>query len=346
MKPVPASISNPEDFSGQSLPSVSGNGGLPESSASVTDLESALERIARLEREVVETRTAMALSSELLRNTNVEINNSLKTLERLNNELVEMDRLKTEFVANISHELRTPLNSIIGALQMMSDGLWDEEEEREAYTGNALSSAQSLLAIINDMLDVSKVNAGKLSLEVQEVPLDDLFEQLYEKLSPAAQRAGLELRFENRGGQGCTVRGDRNRIAQVFTNLIGNSIKFTPSGSVRVTSEPYPGEERTMLMSVQDTGIGIPEEFHEKVFEMFVQVDGSSRRKYEGAGLGLTICKRLVEFMGGSIWIVKNGRERGTTLSFTLPSGKAPVAVLPDATPESQSADEFLTDTF
>lgn len=313
--------------------------------ATPQDLSAALERIAQLEHELAETRSAMTLSSELLRNTNREINFSLKTMERLNSELVEMDRLKTEFLANISHELRTPLNAIIGGLQMIADGLYDNEAERETYVNDSLLSAHSLLAVINNMLDVTKVNAGKLSLDVQPVAIEELFEQLYEKLSPAAQRAGLELRFQS-SLEKAVVLGDRSRVAQIFSSLIDNSIKFTPQGSITVTCEPYPGEEHTVLFSVTDTGIGIPESYHDKAFEMFVQVDGSSRRKYEGTGLGLTICKRLVEFMGGTIWIVKTGRERGTTISFTLPAAgkKSSRQAKPQAAEEN--TDELLPETF
>lgn len=299
-----------------------------------------------LEQELLELRSTMEMSLELQSNNNAQLNQSLEELERLNAEMLDITRIKSEFVANTSHELRTPLNSVIGSLQLIVDGLCEDDEERELYLAESLSSARRLLALINDMLDVSKIDAGMLTLEVGEHEIQPIFDDLYEKYGHEAQRAGLKLSFAVCDPNRTAVRCDRERLNQLLSQLISNAIKFTPEGSVSVTLASYPGDAENMVVSVQDTGIGIPHELHDKVFEMFVQGDGSSRRKFDGTGLGLALSKRLAESMGGHIWIVKGQGECGTTFSFTLPAA-GPEAKVEDPDPVAiREVEQELGDSF
>lgn len=289
---------------------------------------------------------ALALSQELLRNNNLELNRMLKRLETVNAELAESARLKSEFLANTSHELRTPLNAIMGFLQMITDDLCESEEERERYVQSALKSAQHLLSLINDILDIAKIEAGEVQLKLSEVDISALFDDVEEMLCGQAGSAGLELSLRIADNARRPVYADGGKLKQVLINLVGNAIKFTPSGYVRVTAAGYPGEPETLLFSIEDSGIGIPEEYHEKVFEKFTQVDGSSTRQYEGTGLGLAICKHYINLMGGSIWIVKSGKDTGTTISFTLPSAVAMTGDGDILSDDPESLKGLLPDTF
>ena len=288
------------------------------------DLSASLEaedRVRRSELELNEMESTMALSQELLRNNNIELNRSLDKLQQLNFQLAESTRSKNEFLSNTSHELRTPMNAIIGFLQIINDGLCENDEERDAYIQNALNSARHLLNLINDVLDSAKIESGKIGLTIQEIEVGDLFDEVYDMLGLQAQQSGLELKFESDEKERLIVRADPHRLRQVLINLAGNAIKFTPEGHVLVSVAPYPDDPDTLLFSVEDTGIGIPEEYHTRVFEKFVQVDGSSTREHRGTGLGLCISKSLVELMGGQMWILKSAKDKGTTFSFTLPAG-------------------------
>ena len=243
---------------------------------------------------------------------------SNRRLEEANTRLEEASRLKSEFLANTSHELRTPLNGMIGFLQLVLDGMCDSPEEERDFLRQALQCSRHLLGLINDVLDIAKIEAGKLALEVARVDLKEVFDEVYTLTHVQAAQKGLTLRFQAVPDPPPPARGDAGKIRQVLVNLVGNSLKFTPSGSitVRATAQPDLGH---VMFEVIDTGIGIPEDRQQVIFEKFTQADGSTTRRYGGTGLGLAITRSLVELMGGVIGVRSEGEGRGTRMFFSLP---------------------------
>ena len=239
-------------------------------------------------------------------------------LEEVNAQLEEASRLKSEFLANTSHELRTPLNGMIGFLQLVLDGLCDNKEEERDFLQKALHCSRHLLGLINDVLDIAKIEAGKLTLELARVDVGQLFDEVYTVTHVQAAQKGVKIRFEPPPADAPGVRGDFGKIKQVLINLVGNSLKFTPSGTITVRSaaRPEPGH---YIFEVVDTGIGIPAERQQAIFEKFIQGDGSTTRKYGGTGLGLAITRSLVELMGGIIGVHSDGEGKGTRMYFSLP---------------------------
>jgi len=225
------------------------------------------------------------------------------------------DRIKSAFLATMSHELRTPLNSIIGFTGIiLRERVGPLNDEQKKQLNMVRSSSQHLLALINDVLDISKIEAGQLQLVPEDVSLPHLIEKTLQSVHPLAEKKGLELTLEI-PREIDTVKGDPRRIEQVILNLLSNAIKFTEKGSVRVVCEP---NENSIIVKVIDTGIGIREEDTEKVFQTFRQVDAGLNRSHEGTGLGLSISKRLAELMGGDLKVT-SVLGSGSTFSFSLP---------------------------
>mgnify|MGYP003607350144 CR=1 FL=1 len=226
-------------------------------------------------------------------------------------------RAKSEFLANMSHELRTPLNAVIGFSEIMADqtfGLLNAKQLH--YVDNVLQAGRHLLSLINDILDLSKVEAGKMNMAPQRLQLKSVTDQTIELTRSRAMKSGLSLKQAVPGE--LAVVADERMLKQILFNLLSNAIKFTPSGGeVGVTAARLDGSVR---VSVSDTGIGIKAADQERVFAPFEQVDSSLSRKHQGTGLGLTLCRQFVELHGGKIWVESAGEGRGCTFSFTLPA--------------------------
>jgi signal transduction histidine kinase len=262
------------------------------------------------ERQVIELNMRLAHHAGQLETINREI--ALKNVE-----LGEASRMKSAFIANMSHELRTPLNAIIGftgALLMRLPGPLTDEQDKQLNT--IRGSARHLLSLINDILDVAKIEAGKVTLAVERVQCQDLVREVAETLRPLAAQKGLALEVAL-DEQPITLDTDRRALTQILINLANNAIKFTEKGAVRVTLAQRALEDGTRAteFSVADTGAGIREEDQAKLFQAFSQLDSTSTRHAEGAGLGLYLCQNLANVLGGSLFFKS---EFGQGSIFTL----------------------------
>lgn len=236
-------------------------------------------------------------------------------LAEARDQALEASRAKSQFLANMSHELRTPLNSIINYTQLVRDGLYGNltPKQRDRLE-RVYRNGRNLLALINDVLDLSKIEAGHFKIVKSQVDTYALVRGVLDLLSPLAEEKGLVLEYE--GGDTPFIMADETRIRQVLTNVIGNAIKFTPSGSVSVRT--YQSNGSMLCFAIEDTGIGIPEEAKKTIFQEFHQVDSSTTRKFEGTGLGLAISTRIVQMHGGTIQ-VESELGQGSLFTILLP---------------------------
>jgi len=248
-----------------------------------------------------------------------ELQQALTELSRKGRQLEVASKHKSEFLANMSHELRTPLNAIIGFSQVLRQGLFGPvNEKQEEYLDDILSSGHHLLSLINDVLDLSKVEAGQVELEVATFSLREALERGVVTVREPATKHGVRLSLELAPGVDL-VEGDERRLRQVIFNLLSNAVKFTPEGGEIVVATA--SRDHEVLISVNDTGPGVPLEDHERIFEEFQQTDVGVRQR-EGTGLGLALSKRLVELHGGHIW-VESEPGHGSRFVFTLPAKEA-----------------------
>ncbi len=250
-------------------------------------------------------------------------------IQRLKEEADAANRAKTEFLARMSHEIRTPLNVVIGTGDLLERTALNAEQRQ--YVRVFQKSANNLLVLINDILDLSRVESGRFTLEESDFELAELLDSVAEVMSVRAKQKGLSLSYKIAPQIPSRLRGDPERLRQVLLNLIGNAIKFTQNGQVLMRVEPDPSSSaaRVLQFSIADTGIGIPADKLEAIFEVFTQADASITRAYGGTGLGLAISKRLVELMSGRIWAESRPGE-GATFYFTAKFGKATAALVPE----------------
>jgi signal transduction histidine kinase/DNA-binding response OmpR family regulator len=271
-----------------------------------------------------------ARTSEL-RKTNRKLKSAKEAAEAAN-------RAKSEFLANMSHEIRTPMNAVLGFTDLLMSLITDSRQK--SYLESISSSGKSLLMLINGILDLSKIEAGKMELECEPVNPQTMFNEIAHLFSLQAAEKHLDFSVTISNDLPDCLVLDEVRIRQIMFNLIGNAVKFTDKGkvSVVVDKSTYPDDlsKIDLSIAVEDTGIGIPAKYHKEIFDAFKQTDGQSTKRYGGTGLGLSITKRLIEMMGGSIE-VESEEEKGTKFTFFIPN----VAI---AKPESM--DEKTTDAF
>ena len=233
------------------------------------------------------------------------------------------NQAKSEFLANMSHELRTPLNAVIGFSEVLRDKYFGKLNEKQAdYVNDILESGKHLLSLINDILDLSKVEAGKMELEPSQVNIKNLLENSLVIIKEKAHKhgIGLDLKIPEEMSE-LNIQADERKLKQIMFNLLSNTVKFTPDGGkISMTAQlTIINQQSSIQISVADTGIGISPEDHEKIFDEFYQVKGDMKDKTPGTGLGLPLTKKLVEMHGGRIWVESEGEGKGSTFSFVIP---------------------------
>lgn len=275
------------------------------------------ERDQRLQQHRENLETAVRDRTHELDITNKELKENITELREAKEAALDAAKAKSSFLANMSHEIRTPMNGVLGMLDLMRDT--ELNGTQSDFLETAHSSADSLLQIINDILDFSKIEAGKMEIERIDISVIDICEDICALLARKAHEKKLELNCLTDVDLPRIVKGDPVRLRQVLTNLVGNAVKFTSEGEVTVRVNLVERESNTARIefSVEDTGIGIPEDILPTLFTEFTQADGSTTRKFGGTGLGLTISRQLVELMGGHISVV-SAEKLGSTFSFIL----------------------------
>lgn len=255
-------------------------------------------------------------SENELRRINKSLDTKLEELAERNVALFEANKLKSQFLSNVSHELRTPLASIIGFAELLREAASAEGGRKLRYSENIMSSGRMLLGLINDLLDLAKIEAGKLELHPTTVNLPEMLRNLLDFIRPLADKKSLQL-MADIPNEIPTISSDTGRIQQVLFNLLSNAVKFTPEGGL-IELRLGQLDDEYVFVKVKDTGIGIPEEELPRVFEQFRQLDGSMTREHSGTGLGLAISRELVTMLGGRIEVTSEV-DKGSEFSVILP---------------------------
>ncbi|MCG8669244.1 MAG: ATP-binding protein [Pseudomonadales bacterium] len=264
-----------------------------------------------------EKETSLAEEAAKANAENVARKRYIDQINNINHELAVAVKSRSEFLANMSHEIRTPMNGILGMLELIDDSKLDLVERN--YIAIARRSGNTLLDLINDILDLSKIEADKLELELAGVPIRELAEDLQHLYQQQIQDKGITLQVKLDEALPECILGDRTRLWQILTNLTSNAIKFTSKGQVSIVLSVMEEESGKQLrVAVKDTGIGIAKEKQDKIFESFTQADGSTTREYGGTGLGLTISKKLIERIGGELQL-ESTKGVGSTFFFSIP---------------------------
>lgn len=226
---------------------------------------------------------------------------------------VKASETKSQFLANMSHELRTPMNGLLAMASVLQETELDEDQKD--YVKTLVSSGEAMLALVNDILDLSKIEAGFIQLNREQIKFPDLIDEIKKTVAPIAEKKGLLLNFEIDSAVPSEFQGDRMRLRQVILNFVGNAVKFTSKGQVELKGNML--DQKTLQIKIRDTGIGMGPDVLSKIFSPFVQGDSSMTKKFEGTGLGLSICKKLIEAMEGKIDVESKVGE-GTVFTFTI----------------------------
>ena len=246
-----------------------------------------------------------------------QLENLNSELEELNRDLIKANQVKSEFLQNTSHELRTPLTAILGFIDLLENGMVEGPEEEKEFLENIRRSASGLLELINDILTSAKIQSHEIEVEINPLSLSEVVSEAHAILHPVAVKKNIHLTLDIEDPD-LLILADYQRFKQVLFNVIGNAIKFTDEGAVRIRV-PEAGSNEHATVIVKDTGIGIDPDKIYLVFEQFQQVDPSTARKYGGTGLGMPISKSLMEYMHGTVAIESEGRGKGATVTLTIP---------------------------
>ncbi|MHB8875923.1 MAG: ATP-binding protein [Myxococcaceae bacterium] len=319
--------------------------------------ESAVVRVMAHFAQLVETLVAAGQKTyltsqvhiEATLDTNRELEAQNHKLEALNTKLKELDRLKSSFLATVSHELRTPLTSIIGYSEMLAEGLAGPmNQEQVDYVKTIMEKGETLLKLISSILDISQIEAGKVRLSFEPLDLAELLQSAVTSVKPQAGKRGVAVELKVPDGKLRKVTADRDRLRQVVVNLLANAVKFTPKGGKvslflsEVGHQPELAGEGYRIIT-EDSGVGIPQDQFDKIFQSFYQVDSSSTREFGGAGLGLAIVKSFVEGHGGQVRVSSEiGRgSRFTAILPVVPPNPQTVQIAAPVAPGSSAADRF-----
>lgn len=295
----------------------------------VVQLENLVTELKSLNEEYQKQNIQIKKQNDTLLELSTQLKSKAEELAVQKERAEDSTRLKSEFLASMSHELRTPMNSILGLTELILDKAQLSGKNKERLEV-VLKSGKRLMSLINDILDLSKIEAGKMEIREEDVLLEEIIEEILNTAVPIAQEKGLTFNVKRNCNTRIIINTDRGRISQVLINLVGNAVKFTSKGNIELSVTLT--QERMLLFSVSDTGIGISAEDKAVIFEEFRQLDGTTTRKYSGTGLGLAISKKILDLLGGKIWVTSI-EGQGSVFSFKVPikyaQGKRSTEVLP-----------------